>query len=72
MEKSAYCEVSPDYIKVYLYKKDARKCQEYIYSLDQSIKLVYKDMVTVQRLIDLGRDVDYWNEIKSGMQSKIN
>lgn len=72
LEKTAYCEIWSKYIKVYLYKEDAQKCATYVQSLDHSIRLIYKDMVTVQQLIDLGYDKDYWLGVKADMQTKID
>lgn|GEM_PF-1686916 len=67
-----YCALDKDTISIYLHRKDLRKCTDYVASLDASIVAVYKDMVTVQKLIDIGRDAGYWMNIKSEMQTKID
>ncbi|NOZ44472.1 MAG: hypothetical protein GXP45_05040 [bacterium] len=71
MEKTAYCEIGPNYIRVYLYKVNAQKCSDYIQSMDASILAVYKNMITVQKLIDNGYEKAYWTQVKADMLAQI-
>ncbi len=72
LEKTAYCDVNSNYIKVYLYQQEhTNKCSDYIYSLDSSIRSVYANIMTVQQLIDRGYDTAYWSGVKGDLQNKL-
>lgn len=72
MEKSAYCEINQQYIKVYLYKEGANRCFQYVNSIDYSIKKVYSDLVTVETLLSSNQDIEYWTPVRADLQAKLD
>ena len=64
LEKSLYCYVDENVIQVFMYKKWAYKCIDYVASFDNSIRSLYQDIVMVQGFIDRNQDIEYWQETK--------
>jgi len=67
LEKSLYCYVDEDVIQVFMYKKWAYKCVDYVASFDYSIRVLYQDIIDVQWFIDRWQDVEYWQETKDNL-----
>ncbi len=72
LEERVYCVIEQDYIQVFLWKDDARKCSDYIYALDQSIKLAYKDMLVMQKYVLKGQDVVYWEALMEEKEAEVD
>lgn len=71
MEDKVFCTLSKNSITVTLEKQQNYKCSEYLSLLSQAINTEYNDILSIQKLIKQGYDVDYWREIRQTKTEKL-
>jgi len=67
-----YCNVKEKNIKISLSKNDGGKCAEYVKYLEQKMKIVYKDFLTIQGYINKRQDAGYRRPIKDEKAKLLN
>jgi len=71
-EDDLYCHIEDNNIKISLNKHDGGKCTEYVKYLEQKMKVVYKDILTIQWYINKRQDAWYWRPIKEEKMRLLN
>ncbi len=71
IENNVFCTISSDSITVTIDRQNNYKCTEYISVLTQAINKEYKNVLSIQSLIQQWYDVDFWTNIRETKRSQI-
>ena len=71
MEDKVFCTLWKNSITVTLEKQQNYKCSEYLSLLSQTINTEYNDILSIQKLIKQGYDVEYRKEIRETKRDKL-
>ncbi len=71
VEDKVFCTIWNNSITVTMEKNHNYKCKEYLSVLSQAINIEYNDIISIQKLISQGYDIDFWKEIRETKRDRL-